>query len=97
MQTGLVQVELFQKFYGSIQCAASHGIAHIEHLQKINRKIASFRDKPITLMRGQRAATASPQPSAIAESSITNAQIFGFEDIEKQLYKNVVSMRVIPH
>lgn len=86
-QVGLVQVEPYRKLYETRQCVASHGIAHIEPRQQINIMIANFGNKPITLLRGQRVATANPQPAAIAESNISHAQIFGIESDAKQIYR----------
>lgn len=49
--------------------------------------IPNYGEKWITLIRRQRVATGSLQPSAIVEQNITQAQIFGIEILEKQRYK----------
>lgn len=86
-QAGLLQNKAYQNFYNSNQCSSSHKIAPVERKEVFNIIFAKFEAKPITLLRGQQAATGDSHPSAVFEPPTTHAELFGIETKGRHTYK----------
>lgn len=68
-----------REWYETRKRSASHRITQVGSGEDFNIMIANIVEKPITIRKGQPDGTIDPRPSAITESPISHAKIFGIE------------------
>ena len=86
-QAGLIQVEPYNPLLTKRDCAACNGIAQVEADTEFRIAVANFGKHPVTILKGQRVATADPHPTSITESNVAHGEIFGIEQDEKNSYR----------
>ena len=86
-QSGLVSIEPHKRLYETSNCAACNGIAQVEPDQPFKIMVTNFGTTPVLIRKDQRVAVADPHPTAITESNITHAEVFGITEEDKQSYR----------